>query len=440
MSRPEKAAEPSMDEILASIRRIISEEPAGARPPSAQPLQAVPPSQPVGLAGKPWSEPNSARRFEPALSPYPPSSVPDNAVPMAAPIEDDDILDLVEEAPTATSRPAGLSFGSPPSPFAARPGLGSDRPSYLPPSRGEFDATPTPAFAVPVPVMPLQPRTLPFPFGPKTPKPRAAAMPAPLPIEPEDDFQDTGGSTSDPAELSEPLEALEPSQTETVPPAGEAPGAGFLARLSNETSVPPASEPAPSAPTRPASVRSGVEGLLAALRGPSSTGDAAEAPAADPTLPGAMDTPESDPFIVAQADADGPVASFVADPVVAIAPVLDDEAVAGIAGTGDVPSADGAALPAELSLVPLDQPVEVVIPQVAEGAVVAAVVLAPAPATATMPAEVLPPAPVAVRTLEDTVAELLKPMLRQWLDNNMPRIVEKALKEELAPAPKANGI
>jgi cell pole-organizing protein PopZ len=37
-----------------------------------------------------------------------------------------------------------------------------------------------------------------------------------------------------------------------------------------------------------------------------------------------------------------------------------------------------------------------------------------------------------VRTLEDTVADLLRPMLRQWLDSNMPRIVEKALRVELA--------
>ena len=55
--------------------------------------------------------------------------------------------------------------------------------------------------------------------------------------------------------------------------------------------------------------------------------------------------------------------------------------------------------------------------------------------------EVLPPAlpiesVVAVRTLEDTVAELLRPMLRQWLDANMPRIVEKALKIELAQSVK----
>lgn len=38
--------------------------------------------------------------------------------------------------------------------------------------------------------------------------------------------------------------------------------------------------------------------------------------------------------------------------------------------------------------------------------------------------------------LDDTVAELLRPMLRQWLSDNMPRIVEKALRIELAESLK----
>ena len=38
-----------------------------------------------------------------------------------------------------------------------------------------------------------------------------------------------------------------------------------------------------------------------------------------------------------------------------------------------------------------------------------------------------------VKTFDDTAAELLRPMLRQWLDSNMPRIVEKALRIELTP-------
>jgi cell pole-organizing protein PopZ len=35
-------------------------------------------------------------------------------------------------------------------------------------------------------------------------------------------------------------------------------------------------------------------------------------------------------------------------------------------------------------------------------------------------------------TLDDSMAELLRPMLRQWLDDNMPRIVERALRVEMA--------
>ena len=46
------------------------------------------------------------------------------------------------------------------------------------------------------------------------------------------------------------------------------------------------------------------------------------------------------------------------------------------------------------------------------------------------------PASEPIRTMEDTVAELLRPMLRQWLDANMPRIVEKALRVELAESAK----
>jgi hypothetical protein len=41
-----------------------------------------------------------------------------------------------------------------------------------------------------------------------------------------------------------------------------------------------------------------------------------------------------------------------------------------------------------------------------------------------------------VRTLEDAVAEMLKPLLQQWLSDNMPRIIEKALRVEAASTVK----
>ena len=35
------------------------------------------------------------------------------------------------------------------------------------------------------------------------------------------------------------------------------------------------------------------------------------------------------------------------------------------------------------------------------------------------------------RTLEDLAREMLEPMLRQWLDENLPRIVESAVRDEV---------
>ena len=35
------------------------------------------------------------------------------------------------------------------------------------------------------------------------------------------------------------------------------------------------------------------------------------------------------------------------------------------------------------------------------------------------------------RTLEDLVAEMLRPMLREWLDDNLPGLVERLVKEEI---------
>ncbi len=57
-------------------------------------------------------------------------------------------------------------------------------------------------------------------------------------------------------------------------------------------------------------------------------------------------------------------------------------------------------------------------------------VVSASPAAATVASAVAEPAPV--RSLDDTVADLLRPMLRQWLSENMPRIVEKALRIEVA--------
>lgn len=55
-----------------------------------------------------------------------------------------------------------------------------------------------------------------------------------------------------------------------------------------------------------------------------------------------------------------------------------------------------------------------------------------APHVQTLPVATLAPAQAPSRTLEDAVAEMLRPMLQQWVSDNMPRIIEKALRVEVA--------
>jgi len=50
--------------------------------------------------------------------------------------------------------------------------------------------------------------------------------------------------------------------------------------------------------------------------------------------------------------------------------------------------------------------------------------------TVSEPAFSVPASPSA-KTLEDSVKELLRPMLQEWLDKNMPRLVEAAMREEV---------
>ncbi len=47
-------------------------------------------------------------------------------------------------------------------------------------------------------------------------------------------------------------------------------------------------------------------------------------------------------------------------------------------------------------------------------------------------ADLAPPPVVSGRSLEDSVREMLRPLLMQWLNENMPRIIESAIREEIA--------
>jgi uncharacterized protein len=81
MTQPAKVQEPSMEEILASIRRIIADDeakPAAAEKPASPPTPASPPAP-----AKP--EPPAAAAKAPVMKDIPPSAIAAAAKPAAAP-------------------------------------------------------------------------------------------------------------------------------------------------------------------------------------------------------------------------------------------------------------------------------------------------------------------------------------------------------------------
>jgi len=101
MSQPAKAQEPSMEEILASIRRIIADDDTAK--PASPPAAAAPPPRPAALPPRnpiPPSPPAAAPR---SVAPPPPSPVLDQRDIDAmlaghdTPPQADDVLDLTEQ-------------------------------------------------------------------------------------------------------------------------------------------------------------------------------------------------------------------------------------------------------------------------------------------------------------------------------------------------------
>jgi uncharacterized protein len=98
MSQPAKAQEPSMEEILASIRRIIADD------DTAKPAAAAPPPRPAALPPRNPIPPSPPAAPPPRPVEPPPSAVMDQrgidamlAGHDAPPAEADDVLDLTEQ-------------------------------------------------------------------------------------------------------------------------------------------------------------------------------------------------------------------------------------------------------------------------------------------------------------------------------------------------------
>lgn len=355
MQRSRPASEASMDEILASIRKIISDD-------------TVP-----GPGG------TSTGRIEPKLStPDPiPADKPQPDRRLAASI-DRDLADLLND-PAPVPAPAAHASASPSAPTdqrLAKPGwltggapapapgpaalANAGRPLPLTAKLDQARSEPAPAVRAP---------TAPAAAAPSSGSLKAPAGPLPSPSRP-------GAPPPGPQDLAPP------SATAAVDGTGTARAPEALSGAKVETPGKPAVDKRAELPVSPA---------LAAL-----------ASFAQHKAPSAL-TPPGD----------------------------------GSPPRGELPAtADPSRAPAAAAAVPADPPPAPVPPAAPAPAMAAA----PLPAlsaealVAALPSSRPPAAGTAatVRSVEDLIADLLRPMLRQWLDENMPRIVEKALRIELA--------
>lgn len=375
MEKPDKTSEPSMEEILASIRKIIAEEPIGSRPgPEPEPRGPA-------LAGPESSSKPSDLSGRPSLALPPRDEHTPNRPPFSA---DDPLADLTDDPlprfPTAPGRqdPA-------PSP-SARTGVPSEdnqRPSWL------------------------------------------FSRPGSSPVQP---VPQSGADGSRSAGLMGQLDAIRP-----LPQSGVS-GADSLA-------------PKPSGAQRVVT----PDTLFDRQKG-------AERPAVGGVTPLPGHTPDlMQPEARTSAlDAGGAASQDIERQASAGAESGDNRSEQGyqqpkLAPLSDSKPQPGSAAAAErprqgqqLTEAPASDKSQVAadglvrtpaspLASLAQGLAAVGGKLDAGKAEAASAAKASPAADrAAVRTLEDTVAELLRPMLRDWLDANMPRIVEKALKDELA--------
>ncbi len=399
MSRPEKAPEPSMEEILASIRKIIAEEPIGSRA-GAAPAPATDAPRPAAASA---GLPQARGRGEPGSLPFPVRDAAsrdsgDGEMPYSV---EDALADLIEDAPPRNSGRADAPNQEPaltPRPAAAA-GDDAQRPGWL--------------FA--------RPNTVPAP-----PSVAGAANPglpkAGAPLGPLDGLRST-----------RPEPAMRAPSESPIKPLAESPltGARPAAPVASDLGVPKPAVPIPAAKASPLP-DIGMPAPVVRAEAPQPSAPVAPAPAPVPAAKIAPTEPVAVAAPIVEAPA-SPAAPAAREPAKELSPL--DALAKGLAAT-KVAAPAPVSVPAPVVSAPVATPAPAVVPEIA-----AQVAAAPSPAA---PAAVTTPEPAVVaalgsRSLEDTVAELLRPMLREWLNTNMPRIVEKALRVELAAHTKRPG-
>jgi cell pole-organizing protein PopZ len=396
MNRPDKVGEPSMEEILASIRQIIADGPE--RPP-VSPLVGATELETARGATAPLNDsppPPSLDRLSIALNkakspPRPPVNSLASALERKAPF-DDGLGDLLEEVPEAPAAPSG-----PPDAAAADDALDDllGPPQESTPSAESIGPA---AVAGSTPPAPAAGASSAFPAGVPPPPPSTAmASLRPGSFYPPKGFSLDGTKRPD---------TTGPAFPSAAPPA--VPGA--VDETASASATPDAPEPATWPPSLGQGRPQGGAMSFIPDTGPALPPLGMTMGAVDPAPPFRGGFDASDDLDPARAPRPGAGAN---DTTAAAASALD-------------------ALAQGLAASSIGAPVRPAGPHTTES-----------PTLGTLVAQPLAPAlhdanGYPIRTLEDAVADMLKPMLQQWLADNMPRIIERALRVEAARGVRSN--
>jgi cell pole-organizing protein PopZ len=401
MQRPEKAPEPSMEEILASIRKIIAEEPIGTRPEPTRRL----PEPDDSLSGKGAGSP-SDQSDEPANSLSARDAPRRDSPPYSV---EDALADLIDDSPLNRIRPAAAKEDPAPTPHtrpAASPEEDAQRSSWL--------------------------------FG------RPGASPVQPPSDPQSEHsRGTGGLLGQLDSMRLPEQSGERVAEEVSPKPSAPQRPSFANPLfggQTEGQRTSAGNRTPLAPAQPHQEIPRPGPAVAPVSG-SPPGQRAEDQGL--TIPASAGSNRHDPVLPQPSTrAAEPARETRADPAAAahVEPARPLSAPAERTHQGIVRSetqAESEPVPVAAAAKRTDASP---LPAQAQGSSPAAKPKAEAgknQSDAAAQSDAPASAPV-TRTLEDTVAELLRPMLRDWLDSNMPRIVEKALRVELSASGKGS--
>jgi cell pole-organizing protein PopZ len=408
MSSPEKRDDRSMSDILASIRKIMAQEPALAVTPGPTRTSLN------GVSGAALDLPRTPELKLPAQN---------VEAETAAPVSLDELLaDTPRAAPpppvAPNAKPAGAELAPPVADAKpAVPMLDAPAPAK------EVGAAPPAKQAAHVPTSGLAAKTQ--PLGPPAPtkEPASAAVVGP-PAPKLNDLGSVVPGKFDPVGPAPSRESVASPDVKDERPVLGPPLAGPLLGEPSRTSL--SADAIPEVPGADA-LRRLIAGVIP--------------PSAHPSLAPAPKTPEPTPAIGRMEESVKAASKAEIKTDAAPKPVPDAKAEAKPTAVTP-PVAEKKLEPVVPAALPLPAPMPAAAAAPKPAAVAPAPVVTPAPkpaapVTATPPApEVVSPVakaanPVNAKTMDETVVELLRPLLREWLNTNMPRLIEPALKAEL---------